>query len=140
MLYILIFSTIVKIISLLSIPIEQAYLTFIIMMETPLTLPRYNWNTRDAINTTLWSLSCLANVGIINETHVNITIEILSWLWLIVDSILENSEENHIPILFLCKISIFQYVFIYLPKLKDISMNCDVLYRNSRRLIMHQSL
>ena len=36
MLYILIFSIIVKIISLLNIPIEQAYLTFIIMMETPL--------------------------------------------------------------------------------------------------------
>ena len=27
-----------------------------------------------------------------------------------------------------------------MPKLKDDSMNCDVLYRNSRRLIMHQSL
>jgi len=42
--------------------------------------------------------------------------------------------------LFLCKISIFQYVFLYLPKLKEKSMNCDILYRNSRRLIMHQSL
>ena len=63
---------------------------------------------------TLWSLSCLASVGIINETHVNITIEILSWLWLIIDSILENLKEKHILILFLHRISIFQYVFLYL--------------------------
>ena len=33
-----------------NIPIEQAYLTFIIMMETPLILPQNNWNSRDAIN------------------------------------------------------------------------------------------
>ena len=111
MLYILIFSTIVKIINLLNIPIEQAYLTFIIMMETPLTLPQYNWNSSDAINITLWSLSCLASVGIINKTHVIIVIEIISWLWLIIDSILENLKEKtysnivfaqnfHIPICF----------------------------------------
>ena len=41
-----------------------------------------------------------------------------TWLWLIIDSTLENLEQKHIPILFLDKISIFQYVFLYLPKLK----------------------
>ena len=116
MLYILIFFLIVKIISLLNIPIEQPYLTFIIMMETPLTLPQYNWNSRDSINLISWSLSSLASLGIINNSHVIIAIEILSWLWLIIDSILENLEQKtysnivfiqnfHIPICF----SIFAY-------------------------------
>ena len=94
MLYILIFSIIVKIISLLNMPVEQAYLTFIIMMETPLTLPQHNWNSRDAINLTLWSLSYLASFGIINETHIIIAIEIISWLWLIVDSTPLVSGKN----------------------------------------------
>lgn len=133
MLYIHIFSIIVKTISLLSIPIEQSYWAFIIILETPLTLPQYNWKCRDAINLILWSLSCLTSSGIINETLAIIIIEALSWIWLIIDSILENLEQKHIPILFLPKISIFQYAFqnvhihvVYHPHQYDLYLDCHI--------------
>ena len=51
---------------------------------------------------------------------------------------LRKVKDKNIIILFFLNISIFQYVFCICTKYQK--KDCEVLYRNSRQLIMHQRL
>ena len=88
-----VYSTLVKLVLLLNLPINCPLITLAILCETPYSISSRFIGWRDVVSLIFCALSCLVNAELIPESHFlyNFTIS-MSWLWLIIDCLYENLQ------------------------------------------------
>ena len=88
-----VYSTLVKLVLLLNLPINCPLITLAILYETPYSISSRFIGWRDVVSLIFCALSCLVSTELIPESHFlyNFTIS-MSWLWLIIDCLYENLQ------------------------------------------------
>lgn len=113
MLNIVVYNIVVKAVELLTLPSPSKILDIVSLLATPLSLPEKKFKATDAIGLILWSFSVLITLGIIPESHFFYTsTPIISWIFLIFECFIENSNHTVVPFPVIERLNISSHIVI----------------------------